>query len=1505
MATVDNTVQGAGTFTGAEAQNISVIDLLCEGPILGLVNGRGSVYFNDVPADDSKFYSYQNTAATLTFNGTTGTVNTGGVNDPNFEGLDGNATDREIHYTENAITLQITSITEDEEGVTLGVSGTGFTSSLNNSYNPQTGTGQYHIVYWENSALYFGIFEYISSTSATIFIARSTSHNITVDVVERLNTGDEIYTNLIYFDIVQAINSANYQLTTLNAGGSGTYQFWIGPPGSYSSIEGDQGSSTFDPNAYVSKIEKLYIQENTGTINQEPFQSVGNVGGAISIQGQQVNKALEYFKPFSDYSNQAGTATTLEGQSLSYWGIQPLNPEGLPNVDRGSDAYPGNPDMTVGTTTPTTISATEFLGSSIGTGASLSELVKKLDRVKFAIQYPNGLVYIGGEDGSSRTNHAYYDVWIRFQFEGQPSLDPRHFQVWRGKSGLKHAAKRQGPLNFDHEIDLNRFREQHGVFIDFTVYIVRTSRHIGLPVGPSGGNDGKTDKNKWQTIMASNITGLSSTIEDKLSYPYSAMVNAVFSSRQFKQDPKRSYHIRGKLVKVPNIYTPREYSSTGKAIYNGFWDGTFTEDVYTNNPAWVFYDIITNKRYGAGKWIEESDIDIYSLYRISKYCDELVESNNIVNVTLITPGKWYKVKDLGSSTSWSSIGATGTVGHEFRATSVHSTNNSPTGKVVELEPRYTMNLFLTKGEAVYKVLRDIASAFGSILYWLDSKITVLQDAPSKPVFNFSKSNVIEGQFIYESTATKTRANQIIVNWHDPLSNYEPVPLIIEDTSDIAKRNRVISKEVHAMGCTSESQAIRYGRWHLWSGLHQTNAVTFSTALQGIYIKPGDVINIQDADKYGLSLSGRIKSFTSTEITLDRTVGPINSSTDEYILSTVSTTPSAIYAGLDAIQITDNSNNTVTYNKGDYIESAWIYQNNSWSYTNLTTEELTSNAYAAQNDISSLLPLVWKKYTHVKTYRVSPPGVATDTLTISANSDYPATSFDSEMSSTTVWSLSLTSNGANVLGSEKQYKVVSVIPDKNITTISAIEHYNAKFDAVDIDYRLGVIPPSIYKEQEPNIVPPPENVRAQYLEVTETVTSNSVQILWDSPDFDFIAAYEITAAEDVIGSSVPIKTSSTEFILENIPSNRQSVKVRTVSLKGNVSVWVDADLTGLTNVNTGPYDEDIERIYGIPKFAFSNVGGGIKNISATAGSTEEVFNWNQTYHGIYNKPTDTFSITQPTTDEFFIRQWDSPRRDRYLFVWAGEVVDELWVQSGDPVPNFKKDGILYQLGTLSTYANIPIGNNTYNYYKIKSENTTGTEGQEVWTFESFPAKISGAGDPDNIHTITEASGNGVVDLSGIPDGDPRELYIVYDESLEKIFLAEFDKEAFKEGPTTDSTRLGPGVWRDIGDGSAGLDTAFTSISGTATLDAYSRTLVGSGTSFLSDLEQGDKVSLGNLSSLTGLNHIGKGATVLNVVSDTEVLLDRSFPDTLNLTNLYRASYRPDLVKDAVIAYVDRE
>lgn len=373
-----------------------------------------------------------------------------------------------------------------------------------------------------------------------------------------------------------------------------------------------------------------------------------------------------------------------------------------------------------------------------------------------------------------------------------------------------------------------------------------TSVQVAIDVQPSGGSytqvltdtiDGKTTS-KYQRayrvtlsgtgpwnirvrrVSADNtgVTSQSKTywdsyteiVDAKLRYPNSALVSVRLDSSQFNGIPTRAYDLKLKKVQVPVNYDPIART------YSGTWNGTF-KTAWTDNPAWCFYDLVTNTRYGLGGFIPAASVDKWTLYTISQYCDELVPNG---------------------------FGGT--------------------------EPRFTCNIYLQSQEEAFKVVRDMASCFRAMIYWASGSLTMAQDAPSNPVALFSQSNVIDGLFTYSGSSAKARHSVALVTWNDPADLYRQKIEYVEDAAAIA-RFGVVQTEIVAIGCTSRGQAARVGRWLLYSERYEAETVTFRTGIDAALARPGDVIKVADASRAGVRLGGRVRTATTTAVTLDSPV----------------------------------------------------------------------------------------------------------------------------------------------------------------------------------------------------------------------------------------------------------------------------------------------------------------------------------------------------------------------------------------------------------------------------------------------------------------------------------------------------------------------------------------------------------------------------------------------------------------------------------------------------------
>ena len=339
----------------------------------------------------------------------------------------------------------------------------------------------------------------------------------------------------------------------------------------------------------------------------------------------------------------------------------------------------------------------------------------------------------------------------------------------------------------------------------------------------------------------------------RLRYPYTAMVYSRFDARNFQRIPARAYDTKLLRVKVPSNYNPvcKTYGnsdaandSTGQktgarynadkakwtaeaTITNGiFWDGEFKKDSdggfireWTDNPAWCFYDLVTNVRYGLGEYIKETDVDKWALYEIAQYCDGMVPDG------------------FGS-----------------------------------YEPRFSMNYIITSREEAFKVLNDLSSMFRGITYYAHGSIFAIQDKYKDPVFQFNNSNVAQGDFTYSSSSKKARHSVAIIRYNDKRDNFQPAVEYMEDEESVRKYG-ILELETTALGCTSKGQARRFGKWILASESEETETVQFSIGHEGGLIRPGDVVQIYDNFRSPLKRSGRTNVVTPTTTTTYFGAGP--------------------------------------------------------------------------------------------------------------------------------------------------------------------------------------------------------------------------------------------------------------------------------------------------------------------------------------------------------------------------------------------------------------------------------------------------------------------------------------------------------------------------------------------------------------------------------------------------------------------------------------------------------
>ncbi|MBH1622459.1 host specificity protein J [Stenotrophomonas maltophilia] len=304
-----------------------------------------------------------------------------------------------------------------------------------------------------------------------------------------------------------------------------------------------------------------------------------------------------------------------------------------------------------------------------------------------------------------------------------------------------------------------------------------------------------------------NVISMTEIIDVKLRYPNCALAAIQIDGSQFQGKPTTAYRIWGRIIRVPSNY------DTISRTYTGVWDGTF-KSAWTNNPAWVFFDMVTNDRFGLGDRIPLDWVNKWRLYEIAQYCDQMVSDG------------------MGG-----------------------------------MEPRFTCSLYLQTRASAHKVLQDMASMFRGISFYAAGQIMASADMPKDPVYTYSQANVVDGKFTYTGSGGKARHTVALVSWSDPddfgRQKVEPVQL-----QEGVARYGVNQIEVTAFGCHSKSQAQRVGLHILYSENLETETVSFAVGLDALNCMPGDVIQVANAKRAGRRNSGRISAATANSLTLD-------------------------------------------------------------------------------------------------------------------------------------------------------------------------------------------------------------------------------------------------------------------------------------------------------------------------------------------------------------------------------------------------------------------------------------------------------------------------------------------------------------------------------------------------------------------------------------------------------------------------------------------------------------
>ncbi|MCE1480493.1 phage tail protein [Enterobacter hormaechei] len=369
------------------------------------------------------------------------------------------------------------------------------------------------------------------------------------------------------------------------------------------------------------------------------------------------------------------------------------------------------------------------------------------------------------------------------------------------------------------------------------------------------------DANSAKIGDTMTLQSYTEVIDAKLRYPNTALLYIEFDSSQFNGSiPQIACEPRGRVIRVPDTYDPETRT------YSGTWLGTF-KWAWTDNPAWIFYDLVVSDRFGLGDRLTTANIDKWTLYQVAQYCDQMVPD-----------GKG------GSST----------------------------------EPRYTCNVYIQERNDAYTVLRDFAAIFRGMTYWGDDQIVALADMPRDVDFTYTHANVIDGRFTYSSSTTKNRYTNALVSWSDPDNAYSDAMEPVFEQA-LVSRYGFNQLEITAIGCTRQSEANRKGRWGILTN-NKDRVVTFNVGEDGNIPQPGYVIAVADRNLSGRDLGGRVSAVNGRVLTLDR--APDASSGDRMIVNL----PSGVSQSRTIQSIRGNKVTVTTaYSETPVAEAVWVIE----------------------------------------------------------------------------------------------------------------------------------------------------------------------------------------------------------------------------------------------------------------------------------------------------------------------------------------------------------------------------------------------------------------------------------------------------------------------------------------------------------------------------------------------------------------------------------------------------
>jgi predicted phage tail protein len=475
-----------------------------------------------------------------------------------------------------------------------------------------------------------------------------------------------------------------------------------------------------------------------------------------------------------------------------------------------------------------------------GTPITQTSTRPNVDAVRITLNFPQ-LTRIE-KDGDQRG--AEVKVELSVAYDGSGSFTRVLVDTTKGRT--------LNPYQRDYRINLGTYSSS------YSIKVTRLSEPAA---------DTQADENYQQYANDFSWSSFTEITYDNFRYPNSALVGIRIDASQFSRIPARKYRIRGIKVAIPsNATVDLQGKDQGRLKYTGVWDGTFAAAQWTNDPAWILWDLLTSTRYGFGDHIQAAQLDKFAFYTASQYCSELVDNG------------------FG-----------------------------------DLEARFSCNVNIQTEEEAYKLINDMCSVFRVMPFWQSGALTISQDAPADAAYVFTLANVTPEGFSYQGGSIKNRPNVAVVKYLD-LDLRDSAYEVVEDQEQIEKWGAV-RREVTAFACTSRAQANRLGRWILYSERYESEVVSFTTSADaGVVVRPGQIIKIADPVRAGVRRGGRIAAATTTTVTVDDAtdIAGITSGTLNVVMPD---------GTLEKPAVTDITGNVITvspaFSTAPNVNSVWV------------------------------------------------------------------------------------------------------------------------------------------------------------------------------------------------------------------------------------------------------------------------------------------------------------------------------------------------------------------------------------------------------------------------------------------------------------------------------------------------------------------------------------------------------------------------------------------------------